>query len=234
MIVTIAILDFVILTEVVLDFVKDFTFHSIFEGYADFVTMTTVKGLFIIAALIMAVIFFALEIKGAVYMKEAIAKLLNSDFTVWQKTRVISKLTYDNLSYFYYLLAFVLLILGVFNPFFDAVILVAELFKRNQTFSIILKAITETLDQLLITLLVLVIATYILTSIIYFYYGPTVYSTICTNLYFCFMFSLDQGFKQDAGMVASTNSDVYTFVDATFTDVIINFIYLFIIKLIIS
>lgn len=48
------------------------------------------------------------------------------------------------------------------------------------------------------------------------------------------MFSLDQGFKQDAGMVSNTNSDVYTFIDAQFTDVVINFIYLFVIKLIIS
>jgi hypothetical protein len=48
------------------------------------------------------------------------------------------------------------------------------------------------------------------------------------------MFSLDQGFKQDAGMVSSTNSDVVTFVDSSITDVIMNFAYLFIIKLIIS
>lgn len=48
------------------------------------------------------------------------------------------------------------------------------------------------------------------------------------------MFSLDMGFKQDAGMVANTNSDVTAFVDAKFGDVVLNFVYLFIIKLIIS
>jgi len=48
------------------------------------------------------------------------------------------------------------------------------------------------------------------------------------------MFSLDQGFKADAGVVAKTNSDVDAFVDAKFGDVVLNFIYLFIIKLIIS
>lgn len=48
------------------------------------------------------------------------------------------------------------------------------------------------------------------------------------------MFSLDQGFKQDAGVVSETNSDKESFVDAQFSDVILNFIYLFIIKLIIS
>jgi len=81
---------------------------------------------------------------------------------------------------------------------------------------------------------VLVIATYILTSIIYYYYGEAVYPDACTNLYFCFMFSLDQGFKQDAGVVSETNSDKESFVNAQFSDVILNFIYLFIIKLIIS
>jgi hypothetical protein len=48
------------------------------------------------------------------------------------------------------------------------------------------------------------------------------------------MFSLNQGFNQDAGMVASTNGDIQKFVASTFTDVLVNFIYLFIIKLIIS
>jgi hypothetical protein len=48
------------------------------------------------------------------------------------------------------------------------------------------------------------------------------------------MFSLDQGFKADAGVVAKTNGDVNAFVNAKFGDVVLNFIYLFIIKLIIS
>lgn len=78
-IVTIAILDFVIMTDLILDFVKDFNFHSIFEGYDQFVTIATVKGVFIIAALLLAAIFFALEIRGAVYMKEAVMKLLSSN-----------------------------------------------------------------------------------------------------------------------------------------------------------
>ncbi len=42
------------------------------------------------------------------------------------------------------------------------------------------------------------------------------------------------GFKQDAGIVGETNSDVNAFVDAKFGDVLLNFVYLFIIKLIIS
>jgi len=68
-IVTIVILDFVILTELVLDFVKDFTLYSVFQGYVEFVEITTIKAIFILAGLLMAAAFFALEIRGAVYMK---------------------------------------------------------------------------------------------------------------------------------------------------------------------
>lgn len=80
----------------------------------------------------------------------------------------------------------------------------------------------------------MVIATYIFASIIYYYYGQRFYSDICTNLYFCFVYSVDQGFKQDPGVVGLSYGDVNTFVDALFGDVVLNFTYLFVIKLIIS
>ncbi len=48
------------------------------------------------------------------------------------------------------------------------------------------------------------------------------------------MFSLDQGFKQDPGVVGKSLGNKDTFVDALFGDVILNFTYLFVIKLIIS
>lgn len=48
------------------------------------------------------------------------------------------------------------------------------------------------------------------------------------------MFSLDQGFKKDAGVVSGTKGDIQAFVDATISDVMLNFVYLFVIKLIIS
>jgi hypothetical protein len=56
-------------------------------------------------------------------------------------------------------------------------------------------------------------------------------------MYFCLIFSLDQGFKQDAGIVGGTvNGDIILedFLNNDFFDVVINFIYLFIIKLIIG
>lgn len=58
-----------LLTEDSLVFVKDFTFYSVFNGYLTFVTICNTKSVFMVAALIMSVIFFILEIKGAVYMK---------------------------------------------------------------------------------------------------------------------------------------------------------------------
>jgi len=56
-------------------------------------------------------------------------------------------------------------------------------------------------------------------------------------MYFCLIFSLDQGFKQDAGIVGGTvnsNNVLQDFLNNGFFDVVINFIYLFIIKLIIG
>lgn len=56
-------------------------------------------------------------------------------------------------------------------------------------------------------------------------------------MYFCLIFSLDQGFKQDAGIVGGTvdgNNILVDFLNNDFVDVIINFIYLLIIKLIIG
>ena len=57
------------------------------------------------------------------------------------------------------------------------------------------------MDQLCVVLLINLILTYILTSILYFYYGNTNYSANCATLYYCFIFSLSIGFKADAGFV---------------------------------
>jgi hypothetical protein len=65
----VAILDFVILKADVLPYVENFTFYSIFEGYQTKTDITAVKGIFLICALIMSVIFFGLEVKGAIYMQ---------------------------------------------------------------------------------------------------------------------------------------------------------------------
>jgi hypothetical protein len=78
-----------------------------------------------VAALGMAVVFFGLEINGAVYMKDAVTKIVESDATKWEKTVAVARLVWNNLSYLYYFFAFVILIFSVYNPFFDAIILVA-------------------------------------------------------------------------------------------------------------
>lgn len=78
-----------------------------------------------IAALIMAAVFFGLEIYGAVYMKDAVSKIVESDATKWEKTVAVGRLLWNNLSYLYYFFAFIILIFSVYNPFFDAIILVA-------------------------------------------------------------------------------------------------------------
>ncbi len=76
MIVTIAILDFVLLTKESLVFVQDFTFYSVFSSYLHLITISNIKAVLMVAALVMAALFFGLEIYGAVYMKEAITKIV--------------------------------------------------------------------------------------------------------------------------------------------------------------
>lgn len=48
------------------------------------------------------------------------------------------------------------------------------------------------------------------------------------------MYAIDKGFKADPGVVGKTLGDINTFTDALVGDVILNFTYLFVIKLIIS
>lgn len=90
-----------------------------------FVTLTNAKAILLVISILLSLIFFGLEIRGAVYMKEAITKIVESKYTTWEKTKSILKLVNDNPSYLYYFFAFIVLILSLFNPFFDAVLLVA-------------------------------------------------------------------------------------------------------------
>lgn len=87
-------------------------------------------------------------------------------------------------------------------------------------------------------MLITIIMSYILTSIIYYHYGQKkFYAAPCQNLYYCLIFSIDQGFKFDPGMVGNTVDPLNVlgdFVNISFLDVLINFVYLFIIKLIIG
>ena len=127
-----------------------------------------------------------------------------------------------------------LAILGIFNPLFDSLVLVLELFRRSETFFIILKAIKETMDQLCVVLLINLILTYILASILYFYYGSGDYADNCQTLYYCFIFALSIGFKADAGFVGLYDGTYLenNFATVTFWNVLVNFSYLFIIKVI--
>ncbi len=110
-----------------------------------------------------------------------------------------------------------------------------ELFKRSETFYIIFKAIKETMDQLCVVLLINLILTLILASILYFYYGSrTDYGANCGTLYYCFIFAISIGFKTDQGFVGAYDSDYFAtnYSTVTFQDVLVNFSYLFIIKVI--
>jgi hypothetical protein len=140
----------------------------------------------------------------------------------------------ENLDYLHYFFTMLLAVLGIFNPFFDSLVLVLELFRRSETFFIILKAIKETMDQLCVVLLINTILTYILASILYFYYGSRDYSVNCGTLYYCFVFALSIGFKQDAGFVGLYDGDYLAnnYSTVSFWDVLVNFSYLFIIKVI--
>jgi len=91
------------------------------------------------------------------------------------------------------------------------------------------------MDQLCVVLLINLILTFILASILYFYYGSrSDYIANCGTLYYCFVFSLSIGFKADQGFVGLYDSDYFStnFSTVTIWDVLVNFCYLFIIKVI--
>lgn len=91
------------------------------------------------------------------------------------------------------------------------------------------------MDQLCVVLLINLILTYILASILYFYYGTRQdYSANCGTLYYCFVFSLSIGFKTDAGFVGLYDGDYFSsnYETVSLLDVLVNFCYLFIIKVI--
>ena len=91
------------------------------------------------------------------------------------------------------------------------------------------------MDQLCVVLLINLILTFILASILYFYYGSRAdYSANCGTLYYCFVFSLSIGFKADQGFVGLYDGDYFNtnFSTVTIWDVLVNFCYLFIIKVI--
>jgi cellulose synthase/poly-beta-1,6-N-acetylglucosamine synthase-like glycosyltransferase len=170
------------------------------------------------------------------YIRRKIFSILyDSTKTYWEKFICWTKLFYDNLNYHYYLLISILLILGMSTPFFDTLVLVCELFKRNETFFEIGKAIIESLGQLLVVLLILLISNYILVIFIYYYYANN-YTPCANTLYQCLSFGLDIALKQDYGVVGyndSSTSLLTDFLSDNAFDVVFDFFYLFIIKIIV-
>ena len=86
-------------------------------------------------------------------------------------------------------------------------------------------------------MLLTLVCTYILTSIIYYYAASAQFPAECATLYYCLVFSLDNGFRADAGLVGYTDDEdtiLTDFLEKNFADVLINFVYLFVIKVMID
>lgn len=56
------------------------------------------------------------------------------------------------------------------------------------------------MDQLCVVLLINLILTYILASIMYYYFAKSDYPVPCETLYNCFVFTLSVSFKADPGI----------------------------------
>ena len=234
MVLLIIIIDLILYVPDTLPYVGNFTFHSAFVGYGVSSGVESIRAIILILIILFGLAFLYLEIKGAVYMRQTIENIMESKFTKFEKMSVIVELFIDNLDYLHYLFVVFLTIMGIFNPFFDSLVLVLELFRRSETFFIILKAIKETMDQLCVVLLINLILTYILACILYYYYGSGAYIVNCRTFYYCFVFALSIGFKTDPGFVGLYDQDklFQNYSTVAFTDVLMNFFYLFIIKVI--
>lgn len=64
-----------------LSFVENFTFYSIFLTYDHAVTQENIRGAVLSSIVIFSAFFFMLEIRGAVYMRETIKNILDSEAT---------------------------------------------------------------------------------------------------------------------------------------------------------
>lgn len=79
----------------------------------------------------------------------------------------------------HYLIIIILSILTIFNPFFDAILLLVELNRRSETFSAIIDAITSTIDQLVVVLLFFLVCTYTFATFLYYYRAENDYPDQC-------------------------------------------------------
>lgn len=79
----------------------------------------------------LSLLFLILEVKGAIYFREHMQEIYHADLTRFQKIKLVAKFIWDNLTYFHYFVTLMLCILTIFNPFFDAVLLMVELYRRS-------------------------------------------------------------------------------------------------------
>ena len=84
-----------------------------------------------ILIVILSFMFLVMEVRGAVYFKQHVYQLYSAEVPRWQKFKQIVKFLWNNLSYFHYLFTLILSILSLFNPFFDALLLIVELNRRS-------------------------------------------------------------------------------------------------------
>ena len=96
---------------------------------ADIVTF-----IFVVASVCTSLFLLVNEWTGAMYMIDETKKLFNRPLSKTQRFTELMKLLYRNLSYLYYFLTTLVLFLGMFNPIFDSIILVIELFKQSESF----------------------------------------------------------------------------------------------------
>ena len=205
-IIGLTVVDFILYINTIVPFTQNFNFHLFYRIYGVSTVEEALASTFLSLILLFSLIFFVLEMKGAEYLRLAFEKIVsNPKLNCFQKFVEEVYLCFTNLSYFHYLWIFIFGILACFCPFFDSIILIMELYRRSETFSSIIKAIVSSIDQLMVVLLLTLVCTYILTSILYYYNGVDNYPTECSTLYYCFVFSLDNGFRADAGLVGYTD-----------------------------
>lgn len=188
-------------------------------------------------ALGVSVTFFVFEIIGAVYIKRKMREIHNDPaLTRWDGFKAHLILIFNNIGYYYYFFTSAILIIGMFSPFFDTILLIVELFKQNETFFEIGKAIKESMMQLLVVLLIFIISNYILLVLIYFIYS-TEYASCQGSLFSCLSFGLDIALKTDFGVIGvndNPNTLTTDFITDNIFNVLFDFVYLFIIKIIIE
>lgn len=107
----------------------------------------------------------------------------------WKKFVAFFKLLYDNLSYLYYYLTTIVLFLSLFNPIFDSIILIIEMFKQLDMFLEIGKAIKESFLNLMVVVLIYILSVYTFVIVIYFVYVDK-YQPCTGTLYSCLCFGL--------------------------------------------